>query len=125
MTGNEPILVTGAAGQLGAVGRTVTHLLLDRGLPSAPGPPEKPLELSRITRGSRPGAYRTRWPTQPLLQLPRSELSLNVFTPRVPERDRLSPTAVVATIALARSSGEGERCQDDRRRRRWRRGRTS
>ena len=33
MTGNEPILVTGAAGQLGAVGRTVTHLLLDRGLP--------------------------------------------------------------------------------------------
>ena len=33
MTGNEPILVTGAAGQLGAVGRTVTGLLLDRGLP--------------------------------------------------------------------------------------------
>jgi uncharacterized protein YbjT (DUF2867 family) len=33
MTGNEPILVTGAAGQFGAVGRTVTHLLLDRGLP--------------------------------------------------------------------------------------------
>jgi uncharacterized protein YbjT (DUF2867 family) len=29
---NEPILVTGAAGQLGAVGRTVTSLLLDRGL---------------------------------------------------------------------------------------------
>jgi uncharacterized protein YbjT (DUF2867 family) len=28
----EPILVTGAAGQLGAVGRTVTGLLLDRGL---------------------------------------------------------------------------------------------
>ena len=27
------ILVTGAAGQLGAVGRTVTGLLLDRGLP--------------------------------------------------------------------------------------------
>src|SRR4051812_5151895 len=33
MTSNEPILVTGAAGQLGAVGRTVTHLLLERGLP--------------------------------------------------------------------------------------------
>ena len=33
MTGNEPILVTGAAGQSGAVGRAVTHLLLDRGLP--------------------------------------------------------------------------------------------
>src|SRR4051812_23432752 len=30
---NDPILVTGAAGQLGAVGRTVTGLLLDRGLP--------------------------------------------------------------------------------------------
>jgi len=30
---NGPILVTGAAGQLGAVGRTVTHLLLDRRLP--------------------------------------------------------------------------------------------
>jgi len=30
---NEPILVTGAAGQLGAVGRTVNSLLLDRGLP--------------------------------------------------------------------------------------------
>jgi uncharacterized protein YbjT (DUF2867 family) len=30
---NEPILVTGAAGQLGAVGRTVTGLLLERGLP--------------------------------------------------------------------------------------------
>src|SRR6476646_8812571 len=30
---NGPILVTGAAGQLGAVGRTVTGLLLDRGLP--------------------------------------------------------------------------------------------
>jgi uncharacterized protein YbjT (DUF2867 family) len=30
---NKPILVTGAAGQLGAVGRTVTGLLLDRGLP--------------------------------------------------------------------------------------------
>jgi len=30
---NEPILVTGAAGQLGAVGRTVSSLLLDRGLP--------------------------------------------------------------------------------------------
>src|SRR6266487_65676 len=28
-----PILVTGAAGQLGEVGRTVTGLLLDRGLP--------------------------------------------------------------------------------------------
>src|SRR3954447_17670174 len=33
MTGNEPILVTGAAGQLGAVGRTVTGLLLERGIP--------------------------------------------------------------------------------------------
>jgi len=32
MAANEPILVTGAAGQLGAVGRTVTGLLLDRGL---------------------------------------------------------------------------------------------
>src|SRR5262245_51260614 len=32
--GNDgPILVTGAAGQLGAVGRTVTGLLLERGLP--------------------------------------------------------------------------------------------
>src|SRR5436190_784678 len=30
---NGPILVTGAAGQLGAVGRTVTGLLLERGLP--------------------------------------------------------------------------------------------
>src|SRR5438034_1765672 len=30
---NRPILVTGAAGRLGAVGRTVTGLLLDRGLP--------------------------------------------------------------------------------------------
>src|SRR3954454_6539134 len=29
---NDPILVTGAAGQLGAVGRTVTGLLLGRGL---------------------------------------------------------------------------------------------
>src|SRR5678815_865857 len=28
---SEPILVTGAAGQLGGVGRTVTELLLDRG----------------------------------------------------------------------------------------------
>ncbi|HKO30307.1 MAG TPA: NAD(P)H-binding protein, partial [Nitrospiraceae bacterium] len=33
MVDNGPILVTGAAGQLGAVGRTVTGLLLDRGLP--------------------------------------------------------------------------------------------
>src|SRR6266568_761939 len=33
MTENGLILVTGAAGQLGAVGRTVTGLLLDRGLP--------------------------------------------------------------------------------------------
>src|SRR5437763_3936715 len=33
MADNRPILVTGAAGQLGAVGRTVTGLLLDRGLP--------------------------------------------------------------------------------------------
>src|SRR5215475_8328217 len=33
MADNGPILVTGAAGQLGAVGRTVTGLLLDRGLP--------------------------------------------------------------------------------------------
>jgi uncharacterized protein YbjT (DUF2867 family) len=33
MTTNEPILVTGAAGQLGGVGRTVTELLLARGLP--------------------------------------------------------------------------------------------
>jgi NAD(P)H dehydrogenase (quinone) len=33
MTGNGSILVTGGAGQLGAVGRTVTHLLLERGLP--------------------------------------------------------------------------------------------
>src|SRR6185369_10587101 len=32
-TTSEPILVTGAAGQLGAVGRTVTGLLLERGLP--------------------------------------------------------------------------------------------
>jgi NAD(P)H dehydrogenase (quinone) len=33
MADNGPILVTGAAGQLGAVGRTVSGLLLDRGLP--------------------------------------------------------------------------------------------
>src|ERR1700675_3297361 len=33
MAANGSILVTGAAGQLGAVGRTVTGLLLDRGLP--------------------------------------------------------------------------------------------
>jgi uncharacterized protein YbjT (DUF2867 family) len=33
MSGNGSILVTGAAGQLGAVGRTVTGLLLERGLP--------------------------------------------------------------------------------------------
>src|SRR5712671_5893960 len=33
MTNNGAILVTGAAGQLGAVGRTVTGLLLDRRLP--------------------------------------------------------------------------------------------
>jgi uncharacterized protein YbjT (DUF2867 family) len=32
MAENGPILVTGAAGRLGAVGRTVTGLLLDRGL---------------------------------------------------------------------------------------------
>ena len=32
MSGNGSILVTGAAGQLGAVGRTVTGLLLERGL---------------------------------------------------------------------------------------------
>src|SRR6266436_7090984 len=30
---NGPILITGAAGQVGAVGRTVTGLLLERGLP--------------------------------------------------------------------------------------------
>ena len=33
MADSAPIVVTGAAGQLGAVGRTVTGLLLDRGLP--------------------------------------------------------------------------------------------
>jgi uncharacterized protein YbjT (DUF2867 family) len=33
MADSGPILVTGAAGQIGAVGRTVTGLLLDRGLP--------------------------------------------------------------------------------------------
>jgi NAD(P)H dehydrogenase (quinone) len=33
MADHGPMLVTGAAGQLGAVGRTVTHLLLERGLP--------------------------------------------------------------------------------------------
>ena len=33
MANNGSILVTGAAGQLGAVGRTVTGLLLERGLP--------------------------------------------------------------------------------------------
>jgi uncharacterized protein YbjT (DUF2867 family) len=33
MADNASILVTGAAGQVGAVGRTVTGLLLDRGLP--------------------------------------------------------------------------------------------
>ena len=32
MTDNSTILVTGAAGKLGAVGRTVTSLLLERGL---------------------------------------------------------------------------------------------
>src|SRR5689334_25400281 len=32
MADDAPILVTGAAGQVGAVGRTVTGLLLDRGL---------------------------------------------------------------------------------------------
>src|SRR5215471_10408140 len=32
MADDGPILVTGAAGQLGAVGRTVTGLLLERGL---------------------------------------------------------------------------------------------
>jgi uncharacterized protein YbjT (DUF2867 family) len=33
MSQNGLILVTGAAGQVGAVGRTITNLLLDRGLP--------------------------------------------------------------------------------------------
>src|SRR3954463_11992678 len=33
MSGIEPILVTGAAGQLGGVGRAVVGLLLERGLP--------------------------------------------------------------------------------------------
>jgi len=33
MADNGSILITGAAGQLGAVGRTMTGLLLDRGLP--------------------------------------------------------------------------------------------
>ncbi len=33
MADHSPILVTGAAGQLGGVGRTVTELLLERGLP--------------------------------------------------------------------------------------------
>src|ERR1700732_2283012 len=33
MADNGSILVTGAAGQLGLVGRTVTSLLLDRGFP--------------------------------------------------------------------------------------------
>src|SRR5258707_10272709 len=33
MANNGPILITGAAGQVGAVGRTVTGLLLERGLP--------------------------------------------------------------------------------------------
>src|SRR4030081_2253047 len=33
MADDGSILVTGAAGKLGAVGRTVTGLLLDRGLP--------------------------------------------------------------------------------------------
>src|SRR5262245_47401221 len=33
MADNGSILITGAAGQLGAVGRTVTGLLLERGLP--------------------------------------------------------------------------------------------
>ena len=33
MADNGSILVTGAAGQVGAVGRTVTDLLLERGLP--------------------------------------------------------------------------------------------
>ena len=33
MTDNGPTLVTGAAGKIGAVGRTVTDLLLKRGLP--------------------------------------------------------------------------------------------
>ena len=38
MADNGPILVTGAAGQLGAVGRTVTGLLLDRGFPARKAP---------------------------------------------------------------------------------------
>ena len=33
MAANGPILVTGAAGKVGAVGRTVCGLLLERGLP--------------------------------------------------------------------------------------------
>src|SRR5262252_9512862 len=33
MANDGPILVTGAAGQVGSVGRTVTSLLLDRGFP--------------------------------------------------------------------------------------------
>jgi len=33
LTDSGPILVTGAAGQLGGIGRTVTGLLLERGLP--------------------------------------------------------------------------------------------
>ena len=33
MTNDGPIVVTGAAGQVGAVGKSVTGLLLDRGLP--------------------------------------------------------------------------------------------
>src|SRR3954464_10832783 len=78
MAENGPILVTGAAGQLGAVGRTVTGLLLERGLPVRAlvrreddrvaalraagaevvvGDLLEPADVSRVVRGCRRGYF--------------------------------------------------------------------
>src|SRR5256885_13583940 len=79
MADNGSILVTGAAGQLGAVGRTVTGLLLERGLPVRAmvrreddraaalraagaevvvGDLLEPADVARVVRGCRRGYFR-------------------------------------------------------------------
>src|SRR2546428_86956 len=79
MADDGSILVTGAAGQLGAVGRTVTGLLLDRGLPVRAmvrreddraaalraagaevvvGDLLEPADVARVVRGCRRGYFR-------------------------------------------------------------------
>ena len=95
MADNGPILVTGAAGQLGAVGRTVTSLLLDRGLPVAPW------SAARTTGLRRCEPLALRWSSETCSNRPMFIASLTAAGWRIYFGMAVSAAYLEATVTMA------------------------